>query len=126
VPRAALPYQPSDPVLRNAIVTVAVLPGQSVGKPLRAKRVACAPGSPVVAATGATPAATESVQVTVVWSGRGSMIGAAPLPAKTSSLPAGCVVRGEAGAHTKARAINATQTFRNTVVVVTLSYARGR
>ena len=36
VPSAALPYQPSEPVLRNATVTVVVLPGQSVGNPDRA------------------------------------------------------------------------------------------
>src|SRR5438045_6092701 len=35
VPSAALPYQPSEPVLRNAIVTVVGLPGQSVRQPDR-------------------------------------------------------------------------------------------
>src|SRR4029077_19816798 len=64
VPSAAFPYQPSEPVFSNAIVTVVALPGQSVGKPERAESAACAPSMPYVAATGATPGATESVQVT--------------------------------------------------------------
>src|SRR3979490_1018090 len=64
VPRAAFPYQPSEPGFRNAVVTVDVLPGHSVGKPERAYIAACAPPMPVVAGTGASPGPTVSVQLT--------------------------------------------------------------
>src|SRR5258708_18820897 len=69
---------------------------------------------PVAAATGATPAPTESVQVAAIgWTGCGETIEGLS-PPRTAS--AACAARGEAGAQSRASAITVTPTLRNTLV----------